>query len=49
MKNIVKVFFVYLLGLMLVLSLVWRVDTLDNKNKSVVDNDSDSKISYIYE
>lgn len=49
MKNIVKVFFVYLLGLMFVLSLVWRVDTLDSKSKSVVDNDSNFKISYIYE
>lgn len=49
MKNFVKVFFVYLLGLFLVFSLVWRADTLDNKNQSVVDNESYSKISYNYE
>ena len=49
MKNILKVLFVYSVGLMFVFSLVWRVDTLDNKNKSIVDNNSDSKYSYIYE
>ena len=44
MKNIFKILFAYSVGLLIVFSLVWRVDTLDSKNKPTMA----SSTNYVY-
>lgn len=48
MKKIFKVAVAYFIGVVLVFSLAWRVESLDNSSNQVVDNYSTNQNSYVY-